>query len=81
MVLAGRDHGVLTTTASAPLRLLTQLPSETSLLAAPAIIYGLYHEYGIEIPKNIAGLMLSAILSDTLAFRSHPLHRARYCCW
>ena len=34
------------------------------------IIYGLYHEYGIEIPKNIAGLMLSAILSDTLAFRS-----------
>ena len=34
------------------------------------IIYGLYHEYGIDIPKNIAGLMLSAILSDTLAFRS-----------
>lgn len=34
------------------------------------IIFGLYHEYGVEIPKNIAGLMLSAILSDTLAFRS-----------
>ncbi len=34
------------------------------------ILYGLYREYGVEIPKNIAGLMLSAILSDTLAFRS-----------
>ena len=34
------------------------------------ILFGLYHEYGVEIPKNIAGLMLSAILSDTLAFRS-----------
>ena len=34
------------------------------------IIFGLYHEYGVKIPKNIAGLMLSAILSDTLAFRS-----------
>lgn len=34
------------------------------------ILFGLYREYGVEIPKNIAGLMLSAILSDTLAFRS-----------
>lgn len=34
------------------------------------IIYGIYQEKGIEIPKNIAGIMLSAILSDTLAFRS-----------
>ena len=34
------------------------------------ILFGLYYEYGVEIPKNIAGLMLSAILSDTLAFRS-----------
>ena len=34
------------------------------------IIYQMYKESGIEIPKNIAGLMLSAIMSDTLAFRS-----------
>ncbi len=34
------------------------------------IIYQLYKENGVEIPKPIAGLMLSAILSDTLIFRS-----------
>lgn len=34
------------------------------------IIYQMYGEAGVEIPKNIAGLMMSAILSDTLAFRS-----------
>ena len=34
------------------------------------IIYKLYQESGIEIPKTIAGLMLSAILSDTMIFKS-----------
>ncbi len=34
------------------------------------IIYDMYQEAGVEIPANIAGLMLSAILSDTLMFRS-----------
>ena len=34
------------------------------------IIYEMFQEYGIEIPANIAGLMMSAILSDTLCFRS-----------
>ncbi len=34
------------------------------------IIYQMYMENGVEIPKSIAGLLLSAILSDTLAFRS-----------
>lgn len=34
------------------------------------IIYQMYRELGIEIPKHIAGLMCSAILSDTLMFRS-----------
>ena len=34
------------------------------------IIYQMYHEYGIDIPKEIAGLLCSAILSDTLVFRS-----------
>ena len=34
------------------------------------ILYMMYHENNVEIPEKIAGLMLSAILSDTLAFRS-----------
>lgn len=34
------------------------------------IIYMLYKENNIEIPKNIAGAMLSGIISDTLLFRS-----------
>ena len=34
------------------------------------IIYQMYKENGIEITKEMAGLMVSAILSDTLLFRS-----------
>lgn len=34
------------------------------------IIFQLFQEKGIEIPKEIAGLMLSAIISDTLLFKS-----------
>ena len=34
------------------------------------IIYQMYQENCIDIPSEIAGLMMSAILSDTLAFRS-----------
>lgn len=34
------------------------------------IIYKLYEEARVEIPKSIAGIMLSAILSDTLLFKS-----------
>lgn len=34
------------------------------------IIYQMYQEKGIEIPKQIAGLLVSAIISDTLMFRS-----------
>lgn len=34
------------------------------------IIYQMYQESGIEIEKNIAGLLCSAILSDTLIYRS-----------
>ncbi len=34
------------------------------------IIYMLYKENNIEIPKDIAGIMLSAILSDTLILKS-----------
>ena len=34
------------------------------------IIYKMFKEYNVEIPKHIAGLLLSAILSDTLIFKS-----------
>lgn len=34
------------------------------------IIYQLYKENNIEVPREIAGLMLSGIISDTLLFRS-----------
>ena len=34
------------------------------------ILFKMYKEYGIEIPKEIAGLMVSAIVSDTLLFKS-----------
>lgn len=34
------------------------------------ILYKLYKEYNVNIPKEIAGLMLSAILSDTLILKS-----------
>ena len=34
------------------------------------IIYFLYKEYGVDISKEIAGLMISAIISDTLLFQS-----------
>lgn len=34
------------------------------------IIYQMFEETGIDIPKNIAGLLCSAIISDTLMFRS-----------
>lgn len=34
------------------------------------IIYQMYQEKGVEVEKKIAGLLLSAIISDTLMFRS-----------
>ena len=34
------------------------------------IIYQMFQEQGIEIPKKIAGMLCSAIISDTLVFRS-----------
>lgn len=34
------------------------------------IIYQMYKEHQVEIPKNIAGLLMAAIISDTLMFRS-----------
>lgn len=34
------------------------------------IVYQMYKECGIDIPKNIGGIMCSAILSDTMCFKS-----------
>lgn len=34
------------------------------------ILYKLFNEYDFDIPQSIAGLMLSAIISDTLLFKS-----------
>lgn len=34
------------------------------------IIYKLFQEHQVDIPKNIAGMMISAIISDTLLFKS-----------
>jgi manganese-dependent inorganic pyrophosphatase len=34
------------------------------------VIKAMYDFYGVEVPKNIAGLMLCAILSDTVIFKS-----------
>lgn len=44
-------------------------------LAAPVgctstIMWQLYHHYSVTIPQNIAGIMLSAIISDTLLLKS-----------
>ncbi|MCM1184723.1 MAG: putative manganese-dependent inorganic diphosphatase [Roseburia sp.] len=40
------------------------------------IIYQMYQESGVEIPKNIAGLMMAAIISDTLMFHSPTVTEA-----
>lgn len=53
--------------------LTTDTPADITIrpLACTATIqFDLMTQAGISIPKNIAGLMLSAILSDTLGFRS-----------
>ncbi|MBG9985349.1 manganese-dependent inorganic pyrophosphatase [Facklamia sp. DSM 111018] len=35
-----------------------------------SILYKMFQEFGHQIPQNIAGIMLSAIISDTLLFKS-----------
>lgn len=65
-VLEVVDHhnlGTLTTSNPVSIRCMTVGCTGT-------IIYQLYLENGIEIPKEIAGLLLSGILSDTLLFKS-----------
>ena len=38
------------------------------------VLYKMYKEYDVAITKNIATMMLSAIISDTLLFKSPTLH-------
>ena len=64
-----------TITAWAPWRPWLRSISGTSLWAArPRSSYQIYQERKLEIPKNIAGLLCAAIISDTLMFRSTHLH-------
>lgn len=58
-------HKIGDFTSSAPLTFIAK-PYGCS----QTIIFELFQEKGIEIPRNIAGLMLSAIISDTLLFKS-----------
>ena len=41
-----------------------------SVGSTSTIIFGMFNQYGIDIPHEIAGLLLSAILSDTLLLKS-----------
>ena len=34
------------------------------------VVYEMYKAYGVEVPKDIAGMMMMAILSDTVIFKS-----------
>lgn len=64
-------HRINEISSSAPLYMRLEPVGCTS-----TIVKEMYDEKGVEIPKNIAGLMLSAILSDTLIFNS-PTTTAR----
>lgn len=60
------DHHALgSITTSSPINYRNMVVGSTC-----TIIYTLYKELNIEMPKNIAGLLLSGVLSDTLILRS-----------
>lgn len=58
-------HRLGTVSTSAPVFFRNQPLGSTS-----TIVYLMYHEFNVKISKKIAGLLLSAILSDTLMYRS-----------
>lgn len=58
-------HKIGTTGTIAPINFRNMPVGSTN-----TIIFQLYKENNIEIPKNIAGLMLAGIISDTLMFKS-----------
>lgn len=60
------DHHALgSITTNNPINYRNMVVGSTS-----TIIYTLYEDYKVEIPKDIAGVILSGILSDTLILRS-----------
>lgn len=63
-VLAIIDHHKLEIETNKPIYLLSEPVGATA-----TIIYFEYEELGISIPEKIAGLMLSAIISDTLLLK------------
>ncbi|MDF7638896.1 manganese-dependent inorganic pyrophosphatase [Lactobacillus sp. ESL0791] len=58
-------HRIMNFTTSEPLYYRAEPVGCTS-----TIVWEMYQENGVEIPQNIAGLMLSAIISDTLLLKS-----------
>lgn len=58
-------HNIGTITTNMPINFRNMTVGSTN-----TIIYSLYNESNIQIPKDIAGLMLSGIISDTLKFTS-----------
>lgn len=42
--------------------------------SASSIVYCLFKEHGVEVPKEIAGLLLSGLISDTLLLKSPTTH-------
>ena len=59
------DHGLGSLETMAPVYFRNQPVGCTA-----TIMYQLYQEKGLEIPKGIAGILCAAIISDTLMFRS-----------
>ncbi|WEV39421.1 manganese-dependent inorganic pyrophosphatase [Lactobacillus sp. ESL0680] len=58
-------HRIMNFDTSSPLFYLAEPVGCTS-----TIMWKLYKHFGVEIPQNIAGIMLSAIISDTLLLKS-----------
>lgn len=58
-------HAIGSLTTNAPISFRNMI-----LGSSCSIIYTLYKEAGVKIPKDIAGVMLSGILSDTLILKS-----------
>jgi manganese-dependent inorganic pyrophosphatase len=42
--------------------------------SASSIVYRLFKEYDVEVPKELAGLLLSGLISDTLLLKSPTTH-------
>lgn len=58
-------HNISSLTTKMPINFRNMTVGSTN-----TIIYSMYNENNVDIPKNIAGIMLSGIISDTLKFTS-----------